>query len=318
MAPEQMLAAKDADLRADIWAIGAILFELLTGRTVFEGDTMPEICAAVVSVTPKRVTEFRPEIPTPLADAIERCLKRAPVDRFGNVAELAAELAPFGSPSRSAASLKRIQRVLTRSTPGGGLSPLPPSLVALKASQSRPFAPVAAEISFHAPATGTTSGAGAMVSPSERGHSPRWIVALVGVLAVGVLGTIGWVRMGHANRGEAASGMTIVPASQQPAPPQPALPQPALANRLDPSPAPPAGAPLAESRPPEALPLDAALSTPPRATAAPAPAPRARPPAHLIKQPPVPAASTPPVPSTEAKVHRGTEAWDPNAFGPRR
>ena len=53
MSPEQMTSAKNVDARTDIWALGIILHELLTGRVPYEGETIPEICGQVLQNPPR-------------------------------------------------------------------------------------------------------------------------------------------------------------------------------------------------------------------------------------------------------------------------
>src|SRR4030095_5909694 len=62
MSPEQMRAARDVDARSDIWALGRIWHELLTGRVPFEAESMPELCARVLSDPPQPVRELRPDL----------------------------------------------------------------------------------------------------------------------------------------------------------------------------------------------------------------------------------------------------------------
>jgi serine/threonine protein kinase len=95
MAPEQLRSARDVDSRADVWAIGVVLYELLTGRLPFEAETLPQLCTMVLSETPRAPGVHRPEIPPALSEAVMRCLKREPRERYADVAGLVADLAPF-------------------------------------------------------------------------------------------------------------------------------------------------------------------------------------------------------------------------------
>jgi serine/threonine-protein kinase len=99
MSPEQMMSRRDVDGRADIWALGAILYELLTGRPPFLADTMPQICALVLNSPPAKPSTLRADLPPELEAIILRCLQKSPMERYATVADLVRALLPFGSPS---------------------------------------------------------------------------------------------------------------------------------------------------------------------------------------------------------------------------
>jgi eukaryotic-like serine/threonine-protein kinase len=110
MAPEQM-RAESVDERSDIWGLGAILFEMLTGRPPFLGDTLPEVYSAVLNHPPPSVESLRPGVPSGLGDVVLRCLEKDPAQRFRDVADLAEALAPYAGPA--AQLVERVTRILT-------------------------------------------------------------------------------------------------------------------------------------------------------------------------------------------------------------
>jgi serine/threonine-protein kinase len=99
MAPEQMRSARTADARCDVWALGVVLYELLTERCPFEADSLPDLCLKVERDPPRPLRELRPQVPEALVAVIERCLEKRPADRFANAAELATALEPFAGPA---------------------------------------------------------------------------------------------------------------------------------------------------------------------------------------------------------------------------
>jgi serine/threonine-protein kinase len=98
MAPEQMRSSRDVDARADVWALGVVLFQLLTQRWPFEAETMPELCLKVVTEPPIALSSLRPDVPAGICAAIQRCLEKDLKKRFANAAELASALEPFVQP----------------------------------------------------------------------------------------------------------------------------------------------------------------------------------------------------------------------------
>jgi serine/threonine protein kinase len=100
MAPEQMRSSKMVDARADIWALGVIAYELLTGRLPFQGDSLGDILFAVVEKPPPLPHQLRPELDPELSAVVMKCLQRDPAKRFATVTELSDALEPFATASR--------------------------------------------------------------------------------------------------------------------------------------------------------------------------------------------------------------------------
>ncbi|HEX3772101.1 MAG TPA: serine/threonine-protein kinase [Polyangiaceae bacterium] len=143
MSPEQLRASSSVDTRTDVWSLGVTLHELLTGSLPFEGDDLPQLCASILTSHPMGLTSALPDAPPILEAAILRCLEKDPDARFQNLAELAQELAPFGS-ADAAAHLKRIREVIAHAgerirppTPFPGTVEIRPSVIAESLARAR-------------------------------------------------------------------------------------------------------------------------------------------------------------------------------------
>ena len=90
MAPEQVRG--QADRRSDIFSVGAVSYELLSGRPPFAGADPLQILEQLRTTTPPRLTELEPSLPSALADVIERALQKEPVDRFADLGQMGREL----------------------------------------------------------------------------------------------------------------------------------------------------------------------------------------------------------------------------------
>jgi serine/threonine protein kinase len=110
MSPEQVRNAKVADARADIWALGVILYELVTGVSPFMGQTIGDTFARIISETPTPIHKLRSDVPEAFAAVISRCFERSVERRVQTVAELAEALAPF-APPEAVISVQRILRI---------------------------------------------------------------------------------------------------------------------------------------------------------------------------------------------------------------
>ncbi len=175
MAPEQMRSSRDVDARGDVWALGVVLFELLTARSPFDAETMPDLCIKIISEPPLSLAELRPAVPPGLVEIVERCLEKDRNKRYENAAELALALAPFVPPRSSVYSLP---------APGAVPGSLPVSLF------SPPIAPLPGSLSGAPPgiasipaAWGTEGRRESQQAPARRRPVVAWVV--VGALAVG-------------------------------------------------------------------------------------------------------------------------------------
>jgi serine/threonine-protein kinase len=103
MSPEQIMNPQDVDARADIWSLGVILFELVTGGPPFIGATGPETCVKILYVPSPSLRASAPTLPAEFAAAVDRCLAKNREERFANLAELAAVLVAHADPASPAA-----------------------------------------------------------------------------------------------------------------------------------------------------------------------------------------------------------------------
>jgi serine/threonine protein kinase len=255
MSPEQLQASTRVDERSDIWALGVVLHELLTGSPPFNGDDYPGLCAAIIAHPAKRLRELRPGAPEALEAVILKCLEKEPARRYRNVAELAQELGPFG-PAAATARVERIKAVIRHA--GESIRPPMPSQGEFDLPMQAPVvvAPLPAFVSG-----GPTSGV------------RRPVLVVLGALLVTAL--VGAALLRTAHRSPAPTPATSAPV---------AVTSPPIAS-TPPSPAAPAAPSAAEATPssddappqqPTPTPRPAATGKPPARPAGPLPAPTDR------------------------------------------
>jgi serine/threonine-protein kinase len=96
MSPEQAMGDRELDARSDIYSLGAVLYEMLSGDPPFLGSTAQAIVAKVITERPTPLTASRDTVPPALAATVHRALAKLPADRFGTAAELGEALAGRG------------------------------------------------------------------------------------------------------------------------------------------------------------------------------------------------------------------------------
>ncbi len=178
MSPEQMRSSKDVDAQTDIWALGIILFELLTGHPAFTAESVTELAIRVASEPAPLVRTSRPDVPPGVEAVIAKCLEKDKRQRFRNVAELAYALLPF-APKRAKASVDRISGIIQ----AAGLSTSALAVPASPPADSTQLAPGQASAGTLPPVGRTTMG-------GSKGKTAAVGATIVG----GVVVVAGWRR----------------------------------------------------------------------------------------------------------------------------
>jgi serine/threonine-protein kinase len=254
MAPEQMIASREVDGRTDVWSLGVVLYQLLTGRGPFNAATMTELCARILQEPHAPIRATRPDVPAELEAVVARCLEKDRTRRFPSVADLAEAIAPFGGHG-AVMSAERARRLIPRTE---------------RASQAHHDAyamGIGATVAAGAtPNPGAFPAMGASTNPSwsntrrRSSSSGVWIALVVGL--AGIVACVALVVLFIAARSRAAPVVASPPIAL---PDQSTAPPPA-ATTTDPTMTELAPLHVSDSHTPQAVPH--ARAQPPAAAAA--------------------------------------------------
>ncbi len=135
MSPEQIDGC-ETDGRSDLWSLGAVLFEMVSGRKPFGGATFASLASEILAGPPRKLRKVRFDAPEELEAIIEKCLAKSPADRFASVGELAKALEPF-APVESGAVAERARRIGASASGVKSERPSGPSLDAVIVSSGK-------------------------------------------------------------------------------------------------------------------------------------------------------------------------------------
>ena len=184
MSPEQLRDTGTVDSRTDIWALGVVLFELLTADLPFTGQTVPEVTANILRDPPVLLRVKRAGAGDLLEAVISKCLEKDPAMRYRNVGELVQELVSFAAPN-SEPRTGRIRRVILE----GGDSIRPPRPIATPATPWEPKPAGTAPLSERT--SGPTLDQVEIDEPSPRARRAGvWIPVVAGFFVVALVVTV--------------------------------------------------------------------------------------------------------------------------------
>jgi serine/threonine protein kinase len=182
MSPEQLAPQQSVDERTDIWSLGVLLYELVSGALPFGESPADAVCTAILTHPFRPLASVLPNAAEGLAEILARCLAKDRNKRYQNVAELAVALASF-APASARPRIEHIARIIGDA--GGTVPELPPFAMSLSSpSFSSP------SITLPLPMPGEPGG----VASSSPGFRPRarllkvsavvFLAAVVGVLVL--------------------------------------------------------------------------------------------------------------------------------------
>lgn len=270
MSPEQLRSTKHVDHRTDIWSLGTILFELLTGRTPFVADTMADLCMKIVAEPSPPLRSLLPSAPPGLEAILLRCHEKDPAARFSSAQELSAALAPFAlAKDRTMSAAPAPEAFQRRAAAAKTVAATPAELMYIEARSAQPQGNTTAYPGHTAVGNTSVKWNNSIEKQPPQAAKKPWLLPLIALGAILIVGGAAFMAWSSSRSGENAQSS----AEASPIP----LPQAASVTEL---------APLEAQEPPPPLPAASAK-------------PMAAPPPPKTPLPKKPAAAPQPTPASQ-------------------
>jgi len=248
MSPEQMTSPRDVDARSDIWSLGVLMFEMISGVRPFDGEALPEVCSKVLNANPAPLASLTPGLPPSLIDVVMRCLARDPAERYQSMSELASALRSL--PTVSPATLPTVSPAIE---PHGHDTTIPTTLASAELVATTmlasvpPFALTAEADQLTQDWQPELPPVSSSPRPNRRRRLPRAIAASIFSLALLLLIVASVQRLGR-SAGTSAKSTAKPGAAAAATSPKTAAPNSAASTAAAPNESSPAARPHAKTR----------------------------------------------------------------------